>query len=119
MWIFSSSSSLFGPFSYASWVSSSCSSHFCFSSAYVASPVPPVPASVLLLVLVGSSISALALPSADVGSFVQGLLCLYVCMSVCNELTIEMYGFTHSLRTFLACATHDAITCNGGQGLGG
>ena len=46
---------------------------FAFSSAYVASPVPPVPASVLPLVLVGSSISVLALPSADVGSFVQGL----------------------------------------------
>ena len=29
-------------------------------------------------------------------------LCLYV-------FTIEIYGFMHSLRTFLACTTHGAI----------
>ena len=32
-----------------------------------------------------------------------------VCMSVHNGFTIEIYGFTHSLCTFLAHATHDAI----------
>ena len=32
-----------------------------------------------------------------------------VCMSVHNGFTIEIYGFTHSLCTFLARATHDAI----------
>ena len=41
-------------------------------------------------------------------------------MSVSNEFTIEAYGFTHSLRTFLTCATHDAIMMGGrGQGLKG
>ena len=29
-------------------------------------------------------------------------------MSVRNRFTIEIYGFLHSLRTFVAC--HDAIT---------
>ena len=37
-------------------------------------------------------------------------LCMYVCMYVClNVFTIEIYGFTHSLHTFLACDAHDAI----------
>ena len=31
-------------------------------------------------------------------------------MSVFNGFTIEIYGFMHSLRTFLARATHGAIT---------
>ena len=35
---------------------------------------------------------------------------MYVCMSVFNGFTIEIYGFMHSLRTFLARATHGAIT---------
>ena len=39
---------------------------------------------------------------------------MYVCMSVCNKFTIEIYGFTHSLCTFLACDVHDAIAHNGG-----
>ena len=30
-------------------------------------------------------------------------------MSVRNGCTIEIYGFTHSLHTFLACAAHNAI----------
>ena len=30
-------------------------------------------------------------------------------MSVCYRFTIEIYGFTHSLRTSLARAVHDAI----------
>ena len=30
-------------------------------------------------------------------------------MSVHNEFMIEIYGFMHSLHTFLACATQDAI----------
>ena len=34
--------------------------------------------------------------------------CMYVCMYVCNGFMIEIYGFTHSLRTFLARAAHDA-----------
>ena len=34
---------------------------------------------------------------------------MYVCMSVRNRFTIEIYWFTHSLRTSLACAAHDAI----------
>ena len=34
---------------------------------------------------------------------------MYVCMYVCNGFTIEIYGFMHSLRTFLARASHDAI----------
>ena len=34
---------------------------------------------------------------------------MYVCMSVCNGLTIKAYGFTHSLHTFLAHDAHDAI----------
>ena len=32
-----------------------------------------------------------------------------VCMSVCYGFTIEICGFAHSLRTFLARATCDAI----------
>jgi len=35
---------------------------------------------------------------------------MYVCMlSVRNGFTIEIYGFMHSLRTFLACASHNAM----------
>ena len=34
---------------------------------------------------------------------------MYVCMSVCYEFMIEIYEFTYSLRTSLACAAHDAI----------
>ena len=34
---------------------------------------------------------------------------MYVCMSVRNGFTIEIYGFMHSLHTSLARATHDAI----------
>ena len=34
---------------------------------------------------------------------------MYICMSVRNGFTIEIYGFTHSLRTSLARAAHDAI----------
>ena len=34
---------------------------------------------------------------------------MLVCMSVHNGFTIEIYRFTHSLCTFLAHATHDAI----------
>ena len=34
-------------------------------------------------------------------------------MSVCYGFMIEIYRFTHSLRTFLACAIHDAITHDG------
>ena len=30
-------------------------------------------------------------------------------MSVRNGCTIEIYGFMHSLHTFLACAAHNAI----------
>ena len=30
-------------------------------------------------------------------------------MSVCNGPTIEIYGFMHSLHTFLACSAHGAI----------
>ena len=30
-------------------------------------------------------------------------------MSVRNGFMIEIYGFTHSLHTFLACVTHGAI----------
>ena len=30
-------------------------------------------------------------------------------MSVRYGFTIEIYGFTHSLRTSLACAVHDTI----------
>ena len=30
-------------------------------------------------------------------------------MYVCNGFTIEIYGFTHSLHTFLAHAAHNAI----------
>ena len=36
-------------------------------------------------------------------------VCVYVCMSVRNEFTIEIYGFMHSLYTFLVHDTHDAI----------
>ena len=35
---------------------------------------------------------------------------MYVCMFVCNGFKIEIYGFTHSLRTFLARDAHDATT---------
>ena len=35
---------------------------------------------------------------------------MYVCMSVRYRFTIEIYGFTHSLRTFLPRAAHDTIT---------
>ena len=31
-------------------------------------------------------------------------------MFVCNGFKIEIYGFTHSLRTFLARDAHDATT---------
>ena len=31
------------------------------------------------------------------------------CRSVCNEFTIEIYGFMHSLRAFLSHATRGAI----------
>ena len=38
--------------------------------------------------------------------------CMYVCMSVClsvhNKFTIEIYGFSCSLLTFLARAAHGA-----------
>jgi len=34
---------------------------------------------------------------------------MYVCMSVRNGFTIEIYGFTHSLHTFSVSATHDDI----------
>ena len=34
---------------------------------------------------------------------------MHVCMSVRYRFTIEIYGFMHSLRTFLARAVHDAI----------
>ena len=44
---------------------------------------------------------------------------MYVCMSVRNRFTIEIYGFTHSLHTFVAHAAHDAIARNVGQGLRG
>ena len=41
-------------------------------------------------------------------------VCMYICMSVCpyvcNGFMIEIYRFTHSLRTSLAHAAHDAIT---------
>ena len=30
-------------------------------------------------------------------------------MSVCNGPTIEIYGFMHSLHTFLACSAQGAI----------
>ena len=36
-------------------------------------------------------------------------VCMYVCMYVRNRFTIELYGFTHSLRTYLVHAIHDAI----------
>ena len=36
-------------------------------------------------------------------------VCMYVCTYGCNGFMIEIYGFTHSLRTFLARAAHDAI----------
>ena len=34
---------------------------------------------------------------------------MYVCLSVHNRFMIEIYRFTHSLRTSLALAAHDAI----------
>ena len=36
-------------------------------------------------------------------------VCKYVCMSVRNGFTVEIYGFRHSLRTCLARDAHDAI----------
>ena len=46
---------------------------------------------------------------------------MYVCMYVHYRFTIEIYGFTHSLCTFVARTTHDTNVRNGvgGQGLGG
>ena len=38
---------------------------------------------------------------------------VFVCMSVRYGFTIEIYGCTHSLRTFLPRAAHDAITRDG------
>ena len=35
---------------------------------------------------------------------------MYVCMSVRYVFTSEIYGFMHSLHTFLARDAHDAIT---------
>ena len=52
-------------------------------------------------------------------------VCLYVCMSVRNGFTIEIYGLMLSLRTlyFLARAAQDAIERwwhgDRGRGLGG
>ena len=47
---------------------------------------------------------------ALVGSKCEAVLvCMCVCMSVCNGFMIEIDGFTHSLHTFSVCATHDAI----------
>ena len=40
-------------------------------------------------------------------------------MSVGYGFTIEIYGFTHSLHTFMARAAHDAITRDGCRGVGG
>ena len=34
---------------------------------------------------------------------------MYVCLSVHDRFTIEIYRFMHSVRTSLALATHDAI----------
>ena len=34
---------------------------------------------------------------------------MYVCMYVYYKFMIEIYGFTHSLRTSLARAAHDVI----------
>ena len=34
---------------------------------------------------------------------------MYVCLSVMGLITIEIYEFTHSLRTSLAHAAHNAI----------
>ena len=36
-------------------------------------------------------------------------VCMYVRIYVHNEFTIEIYEFTHSLRTSLARGAHDAI----------
>ena len=36
-------------------------------------------------------------------------VCMYACMYVRNRFMIEIYEFTHSLRTSLACVAHDAI----------
>ena len=36
-------------------------------------------------------------------------VCIYVCMSVRNGFTIEIYGFTRSLRTSLARTARDTI----------
>ena len=44
---------------------------------------------------------------------------VFVCMSVRNRFRIEIYGFTHSLCTFLSCATHGVIDCDGGLGADG
>ena len=35
---------------------------------------------------------------------------MYVCMYVRNGFSIEIYGFMHSLRTFLARDAHDAVS---------
>ena len=34
---------------------------------------------------------------------------MFVCLNVHCRFTVEIYGFRHSLRTCLVCATHDAI----------
>ena len=44
---------------------------------------------------------------------------MYVCLSVHNGFTIEIYGFMHSLRTFLSRAAHGAIARDGGLGADG
>ena len=48
---------------------------------------------------------------ALVGSRSEAVL---VCMSVHNGFTIEIYEFTHSLRTSLTHAAHDAWRCSRG-----
>ena len=48
-----------------------------------------------------------------VGSLSEVVL---VCMYVRKGFTIEIYEFTHSLRTFLTHAAHGAIACDGGLG---
>ena len=34
---------------------------------------------------------------------------VFVCLSVCNGFMVKIYRFTHSLRIFVAQATHGAI----------
>ena len=41
--------------------------------------------------------------------YIHASICMYVCIYVRNGFTIEIYGFTRSLRTSLARAAHDAI----------